>query len=100
MFSLIDGIYLSPLPYREDAQLIDIENQYRNMGLDATGASIPDYLDRRKMKSIVESTLYAGMDFNLAVDGAPRARTRNPRDAVAVRDARRRARARSRIQRR
>jgi len=71
VFSLIDGIYLSPLPYREDAELIDIENQYRNMGLDATGASIPDYFDRREMKSIVESTLYAGMDFNLALDGAP-----------------------------
>ncbi|MET0231740.1 MAG: ABC transporter permease, partial [Rhodanobacteraceae bacterium] len=71
VFSLIDGIYLSPLPYREDAQLIDLENQYRNMGLDATGASIPDYFDRREMKSIVESTLYAGMDFNLAIDGAP-----------------------------
>jgi predicted permease len=71
VFSLIDGIYLSPLPYREDAQLIDIENQYRNMGLEATGASIPDYLDRREMKSIVESTLFAGMDFNLAIDGAP-----------------------------
>jgi predicted permease len=71
VFSLIDGIYLSPLPYRDDAELIDVENQYRNMGLDATGASIPDYFDRREMKSIVESALYTGMDFNLAVDGTP-----------------------------
>jgi predicted permease len=72
VFSLIDGIYLSPLPYRDDAKLVDIENQYRNMGLDATGASIPDYLDRRAgMKSIAESGLFAGRNFNLAIDGAP-----------------------------
>jgi predicted permease len=72
VFSLIDGIYLSPLPYRDDAKLVDIENQYRNMGLDATGASIPDYLDRREgMKSIVESGLFMGENFNLAIDGAP-----------------------------
>ena len=72
VFSLIDGIYLSPLPYRDDAKLVDMENQYRNMGLDATGASIPDYLDRREgMKSIVESGLFTGENFNLAIDGAP-----------------------------
>ncbi|HVV97211.1 MAG TPA: ABC transporter permease [Rhodanobacteraceae bacterium] len=72
VFSLIDGLYLSPLPYRDDAKLVDIENQYRNMGLDATGASIPDYLDRRSgMKSIVESALYSGTNFNLAIAGAP-----------------------------
>ena len=37
VFSLIDGIYLTPLPYRDDAALVDVENRYPNMGLDATG---------------------------------------------------------------
>ena len=39
VFSLIDGIYLTPLPYRDDATLVDVENRYPSMGLDTTGAS-------------------------------------------------------------
>src|SRR6185312_15646440 len=38
VFSLIDGIYLTPLPYRDDARLVDVENRYPSMGLDTTGA--------------------------------------------------------------
>jgi putative ABC transport system permease protein len=38
VFSLIDGIYLTPLPYRDDASLVDVENRYPSMGLDTTGA--------------------------------------------------------------
>jgi len=72
VFSLIDGIYLTPLPYRDDAQLIDVENRYPSMGLDTTGASIPDYLDRRaEVPALAESALYTNEDFNLALDGAP-----------------------------
>jgi predicted permease len=72
VFSLIDGIYLTPLPYRDDAQLIDVENRYPSMGLDATGASIPDYLDRRAgVPAIAESALYTNDNFNLAIEGAP-----------------------------
>ncbi len=72
VFSLIDGIYLTPLPYRDDAALVDVENRYPNMGLDATGASIPDYLDRREgVKALAESALYTNDNFNLAIEGAP-----------------------------
>jgi predicted permease len=72
VFSLIDGIYLTPLPYRDDAQLIDVENRYPSMGLDATGASIPDYLDRRDgVPAIAQSALYTNDNFNLAIAGAP-----------------------------
>jgi len=72
VFSLIDGIYLSPLPYRDDARLVDVENRYPGMGLDATGASIPDYLDRRAgVPALADSALYSNENFNLAIDGAP-----------------------------
>ena len=72
VFSLIDGIYLAPLPYRDDAALVDVENRYPSMGLEATGASIPDYLDRRAgVPALVESALYTDENFNLAIDGAP-----------------------------
>ena len=72
VFSLIDGIYLKPLPYRNDAALIDIENAYPKMGLAATGASIPDYLDRRtQVPALSDNALYTGDNFNLAENGAP-----------------------------
>lgn len=72
VFSRIEGIYLKPLPYRNDAALIDIENAYPKMGLAATGASIPDYLDRRaQVPALADSALYAGDNFNLAENGAP-----------------------------
>jgi predicted permease len=72
VFSLIDGLYLKPLPYRDDTALIDIENAYPKMGLAAVGTSIPDYLDRRsQMPALVDSALYSQTNFNLAIDGAP-----------------------------
>ncbi len=72
VFSLIDGIYLTPLPYRDDATLVDVEDRYPSMGLDATGASIPDYLDRRDgVPALAESALYTNDNFNLAIEGAP-----------------------------
>jgi predicted permease len=72
VFSLIDGIYLQPLPYRNDAALVDIENAYPKMGLAAVGASIPDYLDRRaQVPALSDSALYTGDNFNLAENGAP-----------------------------
>ncbi len=72
VFSLISGMYLKPLPYRDDATLIDIENAYPKMGLAAVGASIPDYLDRREqVPALADSALYSGQSFNLAENGAP-----------------------------
>ncbi len=72
VFSLIDGVYLQPLPYRNDATLIDVENSYPKMGLALAGVSIPDYLDRStQVPAIASSALYSGDSFNLAENGAP-----------------------------
>lgn len=72
VFSLISGMYLKPLPYREDAALINIENTYPKIGLAAAGTSIPDYLDRRgQVPALTDSALYSGRNFNLAESGAP-----------------------------
>ncbi|HEY0229625.1 MAG TPA: ABC transporter permease [Dokdonella sp.] len=72
VFSLIDGVYFSPLPYRDDAQLIDIENSYPKMGLAFAGTSIPDYLDRRDgVPALADSALYTGDNFNLSENGTP-----------------------------
>jgi len=72
VFSLVDALYLAPLPYRDDARLVDVENAYPGMGLAATGASIPDYLDRRsEVPALADSALYTADDYNLALTGAP-----------------------------
>jgi predicted permease len=72
VFSLIDGIYFSPLPYRDDARLIDIANSYPKMGLAFAGTAIPDYLDRREgVPALADSALYSGDNFNLAENGVP-----------------------------
>lgn len=72
VFSLVDALYLAPLPYRDDARLVDVENAYPGMGLAAVGASIPDYLDRRaEVPALADSALYAAGDYNLALSGSP-----------------------------
>jgi predicted permease len=72
VFSLVDALYLAPLPYRDDARLVDVENAYPGMGLAATGASIPDYLDRRsEVPALADSALYTGDNYNLALADAP-----------------------------
>jgi predicted permease len=71
VFSLIDAIYLKPLPYRDDAALIDLSNDYAKSGPMHAGVSIPDYLDRRAVKSLADSALYTDTSVNLSIDEKP-----------------------------
>ncbi len=71
VFGLIDAIYLRPLPYRDDAALVDLSNDYAKSGPNHAGVSIPDYLDRREAKSLVDSALYTDASLNLAIDERP-----------------------------
>lgn len=72
VFSLINGIYLKALPYRDDAALIDLSNSYSKSGPGRAGVSIPDYLDRRAdVPALADSALYTNASLNLATEGAP-----------------------------
>ena len=72
VFSLIDGIYLKALPYRDDAALIDLSNRYAKSGPQRAGVSIPDYLDRRAgVPALADSALYTNISLNLSTDGSP-----------------------------
>ena len=71
VFSLIDAIYLRPLPYRDDAALIDLSNDYAKSGPIHAGVSIPDYLDRRQAKTLADSALYTDASVNLSIDERP-----------------------------
>jgi len=68
VFTLIDGVYLSRLPYRDDARLIDLYATWGSGGPD--NVSIPDYVDlHRDVPALADSALYTDASFNL-VEGA------------------------------
>ncbi|MGA9335626.1 MAG: ABC transporter permease [Rudaea sp.] len=72
VFSLIDAVYLKPLPYANAGALIDLSNDYAISGPQRAGVSIPDYLDRRAdVPALTDSALYTGVDLNLSGDGPP-----------------------------
>ena len=72
VFSLIDGIYLRALPFRDAATLIDLSNNYAKSGPGRSGVSIPDYLDRRAdVPALSDSALYSSASLNLATESAP-----------------------------
>ena len=72
VFSLIDAIYLKPLPYRDDAALVDLSNRYARSGPQRAGVSIPDYLDRRAgVPALADSALYTGASLNLSTESGP-----------------------------
>ena len=72
VFSLIDGIYLKSLPYRDADALVDVSNNYAKSGPGRAGVSIPDYLDRRAdVPALSDSALYTNTSLNLSTEGAP-----------------------------
>ncbi len=72
VFTLIDGVYLSPLPYRNADQLVDVYASYTKQGGGVDAVSIPDYVDQRTaVPALADSALYTDASFNLVDDGAP-----------------------------
>ncbi|MEZ5521978.1 MAG: ABC transporter permease [Dokdonella sp.] len=72
VFSLIDGLFLKALPYRDDASLIDLSNRYVKSGPQRAGVSIPDYIDRRDgVPALSDIALYTGASLNLSTEAGP-----------------------------
>ncbi|SFN51822.1 ABC transporter permease [Dokdonella immobilis] len=72
VFSLIDGLFLKALPYRDDASLIDLSNRYALSGPQRAGVSIPDYIDRRDgVPALSGIALYTGASLNLSTEAGP-----------------------------
>ena len=73
VFSLVDGIFLKALPFRDDAALISLNNRYAISGPQNAGVSIPDYVDRRDgVPALADSALYSGTNLNLSSEAGPR----------------------------
>jgi len=72
VFTLIDGVYLSDLPYRNASELIDVHATQFGSGDD--NVSIPDYLDlHAQVGALADSALYTDASFNLVdADAAER----------------------------
>jgi putative ABC transport system permease protein len=67
-FSVINGILIEPLPYRDPSRLVVISNTY---GGNPSSNAVPDYMDRVRGGSTLESVAaFRPRDFNLTTDAA------------------------------
>ena len=72
VFTLIDGVYLNALPYKDAQALVDIHATSAQFGGGVDNVSIPDYVDvHSSVPALADSALYADASFNLVLNGAP-----------------------------
>ncbi|HEX6832447.1 MAG TPA: ABC transporter permease, partial [Rudaea sp.] len=72
VFALIDGVYLSDLPYRDADALVEVYSSSVKFGGGIDTVSIPDYVDLHAgVPALSDSALYADASFNLAEGGTP-----------------------------
>ena len=72
VFTLIDGVYLRGLPYRDAGALLDVYGSAKAFGGGVDSVSIPDYIDLRAgVPAFADSALYVRASFNLVDAGAP-----------------------------
>jgi predicted permease len=71
IFSVLDGVVLSPLPYREPDRLAVVALYNRNLKY-ATNLSYPDFLDwQRSTRSFQQIAAFASQGFDLTNPGTP-----------------------------
>ena len=72
VFTLIDGVYLNDLPYRNADELVDVYASQAISGGGVDSVSIPDYVDLHKgVAAFADSALYTDASMNLVDGGAP-----------------------------
>ncbi len=71
VFSVLNGLFLRPLPYTDGDRLVMVYDSYTKISnLDNAGTAIPDYLERRdQAKSLESLAITAGMARTLGGDG-------------------------------
>ncbi|MEE8524075.1 MAG: ABC transporter permease [Thermoanaerobaculia bacterium] len=52
LFSVVQGVLLEPLPYRDSERLIGLQSEHREQGVE--GASVPDFLDWRQHAELLD----------------------------------------------
>jgi len=72
MFSVINGVFLKPLPYPKGDQLTLIQESAPNANLPSVGVSIPELTDyRARLQAVQDLVEYHGMSFVLLNQGEP-----------------------------
>jgi len=72
VFTLIDGVYFSALPYPDSDALVDVHQSSTHFGGGWDNVSIPDYVDLHGgVPALADSALYADASFNLIDSGTP-----------------------------
>jgi predicted permease len=73
IFTVLQAVILAPLPFAEPERLVTMANIYPGAEVSkSTNASVPDYLDRRKMTDVFDSVaLRKGTGYDAGSDGAP-----------------------------
>ena len=71
IFSVLEGVALSPLPYHEPDRLVLVALYNRTLGY-ATNLSYPDFLDwQRSSRSFEQIAAFKAQSFDLSSPGAP-----------------------------
>src|SRR5499425_266222 len=72
IFSVVNGVLLRPLPYKEPDRLVRVYSEFPTMNLRKFWISVPEYLDIQKEAKSWESIgAWAANGVNIAATGPP-----------------------------
>jgi predicted permease len=72
LFAVVNAVLIRPLPFPHPDQLVSVFNQYPKAGIDRGGASVPQYLARRKgIAAFADAACFFNWGFTLGDDMVP-----------------------------
>jgi predicted permease len=72
IFSLVNGVLLTPLPYSSPDRIVAVEPFWKDRGLTTPWSSAADFYDWRAQNHVFEAMAYhSGGEFRLMLEGVP-----------------------------
>jgi putative ABC transport system permease protein len=72
IFSLVNGVLLTPLPYSSPDRIVVVEPYWKNLGRTNPTSSAPDFYDWKSQNHVLDFLAYhAGGEFRAIVKGEP-----------------------------
>ncbi|MCP4654541.1 MAG: ABC transporter permease [bacterium] len=72
VFSVVDAVVLSPLPFPDSERILRLYNSYPGLGVERGGTSPLQYFDRvREITGLAEQALYKPRDLSIGLQGMP-----------------------------
>ena len=72
IFSVVNGVLLRPLPYREPDRLVRLFTAYRGHGIDRYSVSQPEFMDYKSLTQVFENAAaFTGAGLTLTGTGEP-----------------------------